>query len=255
VCDGRGNVAGEYTLRSLAEPFHRRVLMHADADWSIVARPCGPRHRAEARNRKATRRLHRDRGVNGRIARIVPLCLALVLLGCGKFGEQAERERAAREAEVQKAIAQSLAEERAKDQRMHEAAVAEAGERIQRSNAEFEEERAKAAAEQPAADRAQAAAADALQRYTDRLRQFFADPDLQLRNAVLSPKGNGMCAEVSVKDKSGTAAGFKRVVVTDTGVNSEEPPNRDTLTYFLAFQVAARDTGCFPDVLNVHFLR
>jgi hypothetical protein len=137
---------------------------------------------------------------------------------------------------------------------MHEAAVAEAGERIQRSNAEFEEERAKTAAAQATADPAQAAA-EALQRYTDRLRQFFADPELQLRNAALSPKGNGMCAEFGVKDKSGAAAGFKRVVVTDTGVNPEEPPNRDTLTYFLAFQVAARDTGCFPDVLNVHVLR
>jgi hypothetical protein len=44
-------------------------------------------------------------------------------------------------------------------------------------------------------------------------------------------------------------------VVTDTAVNTEEPPNRETIPYFLAFQVAARDTGCFPDVLNVHVLR
>jgi len=39
-----------------------------------------------------------------------------------------------------------------------------------------------------------------------------------------------------------------RVVVTDASVAPEEPPNRETLTLFLLFQIAARDTGCFPDV-------
>jgi hypothetical protein len=196
-----------------------------------------------------------DRGVKGWIACFVGLCLSFALAGCGKSGEQAEREKAAHEAELQRAIAQSLVEERAKDRRMREAAAAEAGERIERSTAEFEAERARIAATQPAVDPAQAAAAEALQRYTNRLRQFVADPELQLRNVALSPKNNGMCAEFNARDRSGTYAGFKRVVVTDTAVNTEEPPNRETIPYFLAFQVAARDTGCFPDVLNVHVLR
>jgi hypothetical protein len=78
---------------------------------------------------------------------------------------------------------------------------------------------------------------------------------MQLRNAALAPKKNGMCAEFSARDKVGGFPGFKRVVVTDTAVNPEEPPYRDTLTYFLAFQVAARDTGCFPDVQKVHVVQ
>ena len=192
--------------------------------------------------------------MNGWIVCFVVLCLPLALSGCGS-GEQAEREKAAHEAELKRAIAESLADERAKDRRMREAAVAEAGERIERSTAEFEAERARIAAAEPAADAAQAAAADAMQRYTSRLRQFVADPELQVRNAALSPKGNAMCAEFNARDRSGAYAGFKRVVVTDTAVNPEEPPNRETMTYFLAFQVAARDSGCFPDVLNVHLLR
>ena len=188
--------------------------------------------------------------------------MLLVLAGCSRSGEQAEREKA----ELQRAVAESLAEEQAKDRRMHEAAVADAGERIERINSEFEAERAKNAVEQaseapaqaaaaPAQAAAAQAAAEALQRYTAQLRQFVADPEMQVRNAALSPKGNGMCAEFDARDRSGNHAGFKRVVVTDTAVNPEEPPNRETMTYFLAFQVAARDTGCFPDVLNVHLLR
>jgi len=202
--------------------------------------------------------------------------LLLVLAGCSRSGEQAEREKA----ELQRAVAESLAEEQAKDRRMHEAAVADAGERIERINSEFEAERAKNAVEQAGAAPAQAGAApaqaaaapaqaataqaqaataqvaaEALQRYTTQLRQFVADPEMQVRNAALSPKGNGMCAEFDARDRSGNHAGFKRVVVTDTAVNPEEPPNRETMTYFLAFQVAARDTGCFPDVLSVHLLR
>lgn len=176
--------------------------------------------------------------------------MLLVLAGCGRSGEQAEREKA----ELQRAVAESLAEERAKDRRMHEAAVADAGERIERINSEFEAERAKNAVAPAAAAPAQAPAEE-LQRYTTQLRQFVADPEMQVRNAALSPKGNGMCAEFDARDRSGNHAGFKRVVVTDTAVNPEEPPNRETMTYFLAFQVAARDTGCFPDVLNVHLLR
>ena len=202
--------------------------------------------------------------------------MLLVLAGCSRSGEQAEREKA----ELQRAVAESLAEEQAKDRRMHEAAVADAGERIERINSEFEAERAKNAVEQAGAAPAQAGAApaqaaaapaqaataqaqaataqvaaEALQRYTTQLRQFVADPEMQVRNAALSPKGNGMCAEFDARDRSGNHAGFKRVVVTDTAVNPEEPPNRETMTYFLAFQVAARDTGCFPDVLSVHLLR
>jgi hypothetical protein len=191
--------------------------------------------------------------VDYRLACAVALCLPL-LISCGK---SAEPEHASREAAMQRAIADSVAEERAKDQQMRDAAIAEARERLARDTDQFEEARAREASN-PEALQAEALRkqADVLRAYTDRLQQFVgAQGALQLRNAVLSPKQNGMCAEFNAKDKTGSYAGFKRVVVTDTAVNPEEPPNRDTLNYFLAFQLAARDTGCFPDVESVHVMR
>ena len=188
-----------------------------------------------------------------RLACAVALCL-LLLISCSKSGEP---EKAAREAAMQRAIADSVAEERAKDQQMRDAAVAEARERLSRDTDQFEEARAREASS-PEALQAEALRkqADVLRTYTDRLQQFVGErAALQLRNAELSPKHNGMCAEFNAKDKTGSYAGFKRVVVTDTAVNPEEPPNRDTLNYFLAFQLAARDTGCFPDVESVHVMR
>jgi hypothetical protein len=102
----------------------------------------------------------------------------------------------------------------------------------------------------------EAEGADALRRYTELLRRSVSDPGaLQVRNVSAASKQNGMCAEFSARDKAGVYAGFKRVIVTDDAVSPEEPPVRDTLTKFLAFQDAARDTGCFPDVLNVHVAR
>jgi hypothetical protein len=179
------------------------------------------------------------------------MCIAfgVLLAACNGSSEQAEK--AVRDEALKQAIDASLAEERAKDQAMKDAAVAEAAEHIEQGTAEFEEQRVK---EQPSVE--VLAAEDAVRRYSERLRQSVNDPStLQLRNAAFAPKKNGMCAEFNARDKSGGYAGFKRVVVTDTAVNPEEPPNRDTLTYFLAFQVAARDTGCFPDVQKVHVVQ
>ena len=196
--------------------------------------------------------------MKSRLAFIIALgtALGLLLVACGKSSEQLEQEKAAHEAALQQAIADSLAEERAKDQQMREAAAAEAGQHIERNTAEFEQERSKLAAAQPAPEPEQPDPAESLGRYTERLRQSVIDPSsMELRNAQLSPKKNGMCGEFNARDRSGGLAGFKRVVVTDTAVNVEEPPTKDTLSYFLAFQVAARDTGCFPDVQKVHVLR
>lgn len=181
-------------------------------------------------------------------------CIALGLLllaGCSKSGRDLEKEDAARAEALQQAIEASLAEERAKDKAMHELAAAEAAEHIEQSTADFEQERAN---QQPSPEVAQAE--EALHRYTDRLRAYVNDPPtMELRNAALAPKKNGMCAEFNAKDKSGSFAGFKRVVVTDSAVNPEEQPTRASLNYFLAFQIAARDTGCFPDVQKVHVVQ
>ena len=185
------------------------------------------------------------------------LLLLALLCACGKSAEQREQERAAREASVQKAIADSQEEERAKDRRMLEAAASEAAARIERENAQRDAQLAKAAAQDDVAARAQAAIEQqraqeeaAMRAYLERLRLSRGDPALvEIRNAQLSPKRNGLCADFADKDKNGRyTAGFKRVVVTDTRIAPEEPPTRELLTYFLIFQIAARDTGCFPDV-------
>ena len=64
-----------------------------------------------------------------------------------------------------------------------------------------------------------------------------------------------MCTEFNSKTKAGAYAGFKRAVVTDLQVSVEESPTKELMTQFLVFQIAARDTGCFPDVQNVHVVQ
>lgn len=176
--------------------------------------------------------------------------------GCGKSSGEREQERIAREAALAKVRAASVAEEREKDRRMREGAAAAANERLAREAAEHEREVARAAAAPPGPEERQAERAARLRQYTETLRQAVVDPaSMQLRNAELSPKGNGMCAEYNARTRAGPYAGYKRVVVIDRRVASEEAPVRDTLPQFLAFQIAARDSGCFPDVENVKILQ
>ena len=181
------------------------------------------------------------------------------LAGCGKSSDQLERENAARQVAMQKALADSVAEEREKDRRMRDAAAQQANERIAREAAAHDLEFARVAASAPVgptAEQLQAEHANTLRKYTDKLMQSVNDPaSAQIRKTELSPKQNGMCAEFNAKTRAGGFAVFKRVVVTDSRVTPEEPPMRETLTQFLLFQIAARDTGCFPDVENIRILQ
>jgi hypothetical protein len=207
----------------------------------------------------AARRQSDESLMNLRSILAVVLLTTIGLAACGKSSEQLEREQVARQVAMQKALEDSIAEERAKDRRMRDAAAEEVNERIARETAEHELEVATAAAAVqagPTREQLQAERAAALRRYTDRLMQTVIDPaSAQVRKVELSPKQNGMCAEFNAKTRAGSFAGFKRVVVTDTRVTAEEPPMRDTLTQFLLFQIAARDTGCFPDVEKVRILQ
>ncbi|MGH8852005.1 MAG: hypothetical protein ACREYD_13510 [Casimicrobiaceae bacterium] len=187
---------------------------------------------------------------------LVIATLATGVAACGKSSEQREQERVAREAALRRAVADSLAEEREKDRRMREGAAAQARERLDQEAAAHERDLARAAAAPPSAEQQQAARAAALAQYAEALKQTLPDPaSMQLRNAELSPKRNGMCAEYNARNKAGAYAGYKRVVVIDNRVAAEEPPTRDSLPQFLAFQIAARDSGCFPDVENVKILQ
>ena len=190
--------------------------------------------------------------------------LALIVVGvggCGKSRDELEQEKAARQATMEKALAASLAEEREKDRRMREAASAQANERLARDAAEHEQEllalaQVAQARLQPTQEQRDAERAELLRRFTDKLRQSTADPaSMQLRWGELNPKSNAMCAEFSAKTKAGAYTSWKRVVVTDLRVAVEEPPTRETMNQFLLFQIAARDTGCFPDVQAVKILQ
>jgi hypothetical protein len=186
----------------------------------------------------------------------VVLLPVIALAACGKSSEQVERENAGRQVAMQKALADSIEEEHEKDRRMRDAAVTQANERISRENAAHELEAASIVAAGPTPEQLQAERADTLTRYVNKLVLTLNDrTGVEFRKMGLSPKQNGMCAEFNAKTKAGTYAGFKRVVVTDTRVVVEEPPLRDTLTQFLVFQIAARDTGCFPDVEKVQILQ
>jgi hypothetical protein len=193
----------------------------------------------------------------------VRFCLFIAVLlgiifaaGCGKSSEQREQERIARETALRRALEQSLAEEREKDRRMRQGAAAEAIERLANEASEHEQEVARAAAAPPGPEQRQEERAELLRQHTEVLRRTLADPSsLQLRNAELSPRQSGMCAEYNARNKSGAFAGYKRVVVIDNRVATEEAPTRETLPQFLAFQIAARDSGCFPDVENVKILQ
>jgi hypothetical protein len=186
---------------------------------------------------------------------VVAALLGCILAGCGESKEH-EQQRVAREAALRQALELSLAEEREKDRRMREGAAAQASERLAGEAAEHEQEVARAATAPPSPEQQQAERAKLLRQYTETLTRTAADPaSVQVRNAELSPKQAGMCAEYNARNKAGAYAGYKRVVVIDNRVATEEAPTRDTLAQFLAFQIAARDSGCFPDVENVKILQ
>ena len=187
---------------------------------------------------------------------LVALLLACAAGGCGKTSEQREEARVARETALRQALEKSLAEEQQKDRLMREGAAAEAFERLVNEATEHEQEVARAAAAPPSPEQQQAERANRLRQYTEMLKKTVGDPgSMQLRNAELSPKQTGMCAEYNARNKSGAYQGYKRVVVIDNRVATEEAPTRETLPQFLAFQIAARDSGCFPDVENVKILQ
>ena len=187
---------------------------------------------------------------------LVALLLACAAGGCGKTSEQREEARVARETALRQALEKSLAEEQQKDRLMREGAAAEAFERLVNEATEHEQEVARAAAAPPSPEQQQAERANLLRQYTEMLKKTLGDPgSVQLRNAELSPKQTGMCAEYNARNKSGAYQGYKRVVVIDSRVATEEAPTRETLPQFLAFQIAARDSGCFPDVENVKILQ
>ena len=109
---------------------------------------------------------------------VVALLATIGLAACGKSSEQMDRE-AARQVAMQKALADSLAEEHEKDRRMFDAATEQANERIAREAAAHEREVARATAAGPTLEQKQAERAETLRRYTDKLMQTHQRPGLR----------------------------------------------------------------------------
>ena len=152
----------------------------------------------------------------------------------------------------------AIAEEREKDRQMRAAAAAEVNKEVARAVGGTEARPAppSATVAQSTVEKQAAEGGDPLRKYMERLEQSVSDPDaLQLRNAAITPKKNAMCAEFNARSKAGVYAGFKPVIVTDVAVIPEELPFKETIAKFLAFQAAARDSGCFPDVRDAKPIR
>ena len=171
---------------------------------------------------------------------VVLLLPTMGLAACGKSNEQMEREKMARQVAMQKALADSVAEEHEKDRRMRDAAAEQANERIAREAAEHEREVAAKAAVAvqagPTPEQRQAERDNILRKYTDKFMQTVNDPaSAQVRKMELSPKQNGMCAGST--PRPGPAA---LPVSARRGyryrVTAEEPRRGTRFTQFLLFR-------------------
>ncbi|MDQ2961770.1 MAG: hypothetical protein M3R31_01225, partial [Pseudomonadota bacterium] len=83
-------------------------------------------------------------------------------------------------------------------------------------------------------------------RFEQQLRATLIDPSsLQIRNQRLSADGTALCAEVSAKNKQGVYAGFRRVVVTDSGVSFDRDPDDSDRRPEHRFAAISKLTGCY----------
>jgi hypothetical protein len=154
----------------------------------------------------------------------------LGLSGCDK-----PKERTRDEAAIAAAIEQARREDAEADRQMRERA------------AQLEQERR--GAEQAAID-SRVADEDArrarLTRFEQQVRATLIDPSsLQIRNQRLTADGTALCAEVSAKNKQGVYAGFRRVIVTDSGVSFDQDPDDNYRRPEHRFAAISRITGCY----------
>ena len=151
-------------------------------------------------------------------------------LGCDK-----PKERTRDEPAIAAAIEQARREDAEADRQMRERAVQREQERREAEQAAID---ARAAEED--ARRAKQA------RFEQQVRATLIDPpSLQIRNQRLTADGAALCAEVSAKNKQGVYAGFRRVIVTDSGVSIDQDPDDNDRRPEHRFAAISRLTGCY----------
>jgi sRNA-binding protein len=152
------------------------------------------------------------------------------LSGCDK-----PKERTRDEAVIAAAIEQARREDAEADRQMRERAA--------------RQEQERRGAEQAAID-SRVADEDARRarqtRFEQQVRATLIDPSsLQIRNQRLTVDGTALCAEVSAKNKQGVYAGFRRVIVTESGVSFDQDPDDNYRRPEHRFAAISRVTGCY----------
>jgi hypothetical protein len=150
--------------------------------------------------------------------------------GCDKSGE-----RTRDEASIAAAVEQARREAAQADRQMGERAAAQEQERREAEQAAID-----ARAAEDAARRATQA------RFEEQVRATLIDPSsLQIRNQRLTADGTALCAEVSAKNRLGVFAGFRRVIVTDSGVSFDQDPDDSDRRPEHRFAAISKLTGCY----------
>ena len=145
-----------------------------------------------------------------------------------------------------------------KEQTRDEVAIAAAIEQAQREDAEADRQMRERAAQQEQERReAEQAAIDTRvaeedarrarqTQFEQQVRATLIDPSsLQIRNQRLTADGTALCAEASAKNKQGVYAGFRRVIVTDSGVSFDQDPDDNDRRPEHRFAAISKLTGCY----------
>jgi hypothetical protein len=139
------------------------------------------------------------------------------------------------EAALAAAVEQARREEADADRQMRERAVQQEQERRETEQAAIDVQ-----AEQDDVRRAKQA------RFEQQVRSTLIDPSsFQIRNQRLTPDGEALCAEVSAKNKRGVYVGFRRVIVTDSGITFDQDPDDNYRRPEHRFAAISRLTGCY----------
>jgi len=145
------------------------------------------------------------------------------------------KNRTSNEAALAAAIEQARREEADADRRMRERAVEQEQQRREAEQAAID-----AQAEQEDARRVKQAGFEA------QVRATLVDPSsFQIRNQRLTADGSALCAEVNAKNKRGVYAGFRRVIVTDTGISFDLDPDDNYRRPEIRFAAISKLTGCY----------
>jgi len=158
------------------------------------------------------------------------LAVLFAISGCNK-----PQDRTRDEAAIAAAIEQAKREDAEADRRMRERAAQQEQDRRDAEQAAID-----AGAAQDQARRARQA------RLEQQVRATLIDPSsFQIRSQRLTPDGSALCAEVSAKNRQGVYGGFRRVIVTDSGVSFERDPEENQLAPEHRFAAIAKLTGCY----------